>query len=65
MLLLPPLQPLLLLLPHLSLPHPAALLLTQGAAADGAVGQGPWEVLEMEALTVRHPSCVSDGCERM
>lgn len=65
MLLLPPLPPLLLLLPHLSLPHPAAPFLTQGAAADGAVGQGPWEVLEMEALTVLHPSCVSDGCEEV
>jgi len=64
MLLLPPLQPLLLLLPRLSLPHPAAPFLTQGAAADGAVGQGPWEVLETEAPTVLHPSCVSDGCEK-
>ena len=65
MLLLPPLQPLLLLLPHLSLPHPAAPFLTQGAAADGAVGQGPWEVLETEALIVLHPSCVSGGCEKV
>lgn len=65
MLLLPPLQTLLLLLPRLSLPHPAAPVLTQGAAADGAVGQGPWEVPETEALIVLHPSCVSDGCEKV
>lgn len=64
-LLLPPLQPLLLLLPHLSLPRPAVPFLTRGTAADGAVGQGPWEVLEMEALIVLHPSCVSDGCEKV
>lgn len=64
MLLLPPLQPLLLLLPHLSPLHPAVLVRTQGVAADGAAGRGPWEVLEMEAPTVLHPSCVSGGCEK-
>lgn len=65
MLLLPPRQPLLLLPPRLSLPHLAAPFLTRGAAADGAAGLGPGEVLEMEAPTVRHPSCVSGGWGEM
>lgn len=58
-LLLPPPQRPLLLLPHLSLPHPAVPLRTRGAAADGAVGRGLWEVLEMEAPTVLRRSFVS------